>query len=101
MNIQNALLQHVENKELLSDDMILSMMETLKKDVEAFDIADYYRNPVMVVGDGMIGQMMEPIEFNPPAKRDLPNKDEQPGPPLSHNVTGSELLTLLAASTKT
>jgi len=30
---------------------------------EAFDAADYYRNPVMVVGDGMIGQMMEPIEF--------------------------------------
>lgn len=30
---------------------------------EAFDAADYYRNPVMVLGDGMIGQMMEPIEF--------------------------------------
>ena len=30
---------------------------------EAFDAADYYRNPVMVIGDGMIGQMMEPIEF--------------------------------------
>lgn len=43
--------------------------------MEAFDIADYYRNPVMVVGDGMIGQMMEPIEFNKPEKRDLPEKD--------------------------
>ena len=32
---------------------------------EAFDAADYYRNPVMMVGDGMIGQMMEPIEFKP------------------------------------
>lgn len=42
---------------------------------EAFDIADYYRNPVMVVGDGMIGQMMEPIEFKAPAKRALPEKD--------------------------
>lgn len=41
---------------------------------EAFDIADYYRNPVMVVGDGMIGQMMEPVEFNPPQKRELPEK---------------------------
>lgn len=41
---------------------------------EAFDIADYYRNPVMVVGDGMIGQMMEPVEFNPPQKRNLPEK---------------------------
>lgn len=30
---------------------------------EAFEAADYYRNPVMVIGDGMIGQMMEPIEF--------------------------------------
>ncbi|MBS7526024.1 3-methyl-2-oxobutanoate dehydrogenase subunit VorB [Fusibacter paucivorans] len=30
---------------------------------EAFDAADYYRNPVMLVGDGMIGQMMEPVEF--------------------------------------
>ena len=29
---------------------------------EAFDIADQYRNPVMVVMDGLIGQMMEPIE---------------------------------------
>jgi 2-oxoglutarate ferredoxin oxidoreductase subunit alpha len=42
---------------------------------EAFDIADFYRNPVLVVGDGMIGQMMEPIEFNTPKKRELPSKD--------------------------
>ncbi len=30
---------------------------------EAFDIADAYRVPVMVLGDGMLGQMMEPVEF--------------------------------------
>ena len=30
---------------------------------DAFDYADYYRNPVMVLGDGLIGQMMEPVEF--------------------------------------
>lgn len=41
---------------------------------EAFDIADYYRNPVMVIGDGMIGQMMEPIEFKDLNKRELPDK---------------------------
>lgn len=29
----------------------------------AFDVADKYRNPVMILGDGNIGQMMEPIEF--------------------------------------
>jgi 2-oxoglutarate ferredoxin oxidoreductase subunit alpha len=30
---------------------------------EAFDIADRYRVPVMLLGDGMMGQMMEPVEF--------------------------------------
>ncbi|HOI11859.1 MAG TPA: 3-methyl-2-oxobutanoate dehydrogenase subunit beta, partial [Myxococcota bacterium] len=26
---------------------------------DAFDLADFYRNPVMLLGDGLIGQMME------------------------------------------
>jgi 2-oxoglutarate ferredoxin oxidoreductase subunit alpha len=30
---------------------------------DAFDLADYYRNPVLILGDGLIGQMMEPVEF--------------------------------------
>jgi 2-oxoglutarate ferredoxin oxidoreductase subunit alpha len=30
---------------------------------DAFDLADYYRTPVFVLGDGLIGQMMEPVEF--------------------------------------
>ncbi|MBU0753785.1 MAG: 3-methyl-2-oxobutanoate dehydrogenase subunit beta, partial [Planctomycetes bacterium] len=30
---------------------------------------DHYRNPIMIVGDGMIGQMMEPVDF--PPMRDL------------------------------
>lgn len=42
---------------------------------EGFDIADQYRTPVMVVGDGMLGQMMEPVEFKEMVKRDLPEKD--------------------------
>ncbi|MGE5487507.1 MAG: 3-methyl-2-oxobutanoate dehydrogenase subunit VorB [bacterium] len=29
----------------------------------AFDLADAYRNPVFVLADGCIGQMMEPVEF--------------------------------------
>jgi 2-oxoglutarate ferredoxin oxidoreductase subunit alpha len=29
----------------------------------AFDLADKYRNPVIILGDGMIGQMMEPLEL--------------------------------------
>jgi len=42
--------------------------------MEAFDVADYYRNPVLVLGDGMIGQMMEPVEFGERAKRKLEEK---------------------------
>lgn len=42
--------------------------------MEGFDIADQYRNPVMLLGDGMIGQMMEPVEFKEPEKRSLPEK---------------------------
>jgi 2-oxoglutarate/2-oxoacid ferredoxin oxidoreductase subunit alpha len=30
----------------------------------AFDLAEEYRNPVIVLGDGMLGQMMEPVEFD-------------------------------------
>jgi len=29
---------------------------------EAFDLADKYRNPVTILADGMLGQMMEPEE---------------------------------------
>jgi 2-oxoisovalerate ferredoxin oxidoreductase alpha subunit len=29
----------------------------------AFDLADRYRNPVVLLADGFIGQMMEPVEF--------------------------------------
>jgi pyruvate/2-oxoacid:ferredoxin oxidoreductase alpha subunit len=32
----------------------------------AFDLADRYRNPVVVLADGFIGQMMEPVAFAPP-----------------------------------
>lgn len=42
---------------------------------EAFDIADVYRNPVMILCDGMIGQMMEPITWRDIPKRELPAKD--------------------------
>lgn len=28
-----------------------------------FDLADKYRNPVMILGDGTLGQMMEPLEI--------------------------------------
>ncbi|OPY79728.1 MAG: 2-oxoglutarate oxidoreductase subunit KorA [Syntrophorhabdus sp. PtaU1.Bin058] len=30
----------------------------------AFDLAEAYRNPVIILGDGMLGQMMEPVSFD-------------------------------------
>ncbi|MDR0930679.1 MAG: 3-methyl-2-oxobutanoate dehydrogenase subunit VorB [Clostridiales bacterium] len=30
----------------------------------AFDLADKYRNPALVLSDGILGQMMEPIDFD-------------------------------------
>jgi 2-oxoglutarate ferredoxin oxidoreductase subunit alpha len=47
-----------------------SVQETADIMMESFDVADQYRIPVMVLGDGMIGQMMEPVEFrDPPEER--------------------------------
>jgi 2-oxoglutarate ferredoxin oxidoreductase subunit alpha len=40
-----------------------SVQEAVDLMVLAFELAERYRNPVMVCADGMIGQMMEPVEF--------------------------------------
>ena len=40
----------------------------------AFDLADNYRTPVMILGDGMLGQMKEPVVF-PEKIKNLPKKD--------------------------
>jgi 2-oxoglutarate ferredoxin oxidoreductase subunit alpha len=40
-----------------------SVQEAVNLVILAFELAEKYRNPVMVIGDGMIGQMMEPVEF--------------------------------------
>ena len=41
----------------------------------AFDLAEIYRTPVFIVSDGMLGQMMEPVEFHDMPLRELPEKD--------------------------
>ncbi|WDV46773.1 3-methyl-2-oxobutanoate dehydrogenase subunit VorB [Clostridiaceae bacterium M8S5] len=51
-----------------------SIQETVDLIMGAFDVADQYRTPVMIVADGMIGQMMEPIEFKEPKSRELAPK---------------------------
>jgi len=37
----------------------------------AFDLSEKYRIPVLILGDGMLGQMMEPIEFKHEAPEEL------------------------------
>lgn len=37
--------------------------------MDAFDLADKYRTPVMILADGMMGQMMEPVTFKKPKPR--------------------------------
>ncbi len=40
-----------------------TIQETVDMIVLAFDLAEQYRTVVMVIADGMIGQMMEPVEL--------------------------------------
>ncbi len=52
-----------------------NLQEAVDLVTEAFDIADLYRNPVLILGDGLLGQMMEPVEFKTYTPRELPAKD--------------------------
>jgi 2-oxoglutarate/2-oxoacid ferredoxin oxidoreductase subunit alpha len=52
-----------------------SLQEIVDLTQDAFDIADRYRTPVIIMGDGMLGQMMEPVEFKESTPKALPDKD--------------------------
>lgn len=53
-----------------------SVQETVDLMQDAFDLADIYRTPVMILADGIIGQIMEPVEFHEKKEtRELPAKD--------------------------
>jgi 2-oxoglutarate ferredoxin oxidoreductase subunit alpha len=52
-----------------------TIQEAVSLTMDAFDLADKYRNPVMVLGDGYIGQMMEPVVFEKKPVATLPPKD--------------------------
>jgi len=41
----------------------------------AFDLADWYRMTVVVLADGILGQMMEPVVLQEKARRKLPSKE--------------------------
>jgi 2-oxoglutarate ferredoxin oxidoreductase subunit alpha len=42
----------------------------------AFDLTDKYKVPVIILGDGMLGQMMEPVEFKHKAPSTPPVRDD-------------------------
>ena len=42
---------------------------------EAFDLADKYRMPAMILADGMLGQMMEPVSLPEEGEVSLPDKE--------------------------
>ncbi|HHZ05633.1 MAG TPA: 3-methyl-2-oxobutanoate dehydrogenase subunit VorB [Clostridiales bacterium] len=41
---------------------------------KAFDLGDKYRMPAMILADGMLGQMMEPVELPDTMEQQLPEK---------------------------
>lgn len=53
-----------------------SVQEAVEMVMMAFPLAEKYRNPVMILGDGLIGQMMEPVEFPEDLKSEPTNKDD-------------------------
>jgi 2-oxoglutarate ferredoxin oxidoreductase subunit alpha len=44
-----------------------SVQEMVDLTMLAFELADKYRNPAMILADGLLGQMLEPVVINPPS----------------------------------
>ena len=55
---------------------IATAQEMADLTMDAFTLADQYRTPVMILADGMLGQMMEPVEFPDHLKSEPSNKDD-------------------------
>lgn len=51
-----------------------SVQEIIELMYDAFDLADKYRNPVMLLADGILGQMMEPVELGEEKEVQVPEK---------------------------
>jgi len=69
-----------------------SIQEIVDITKDAFELSEKYRVPVMILGDGMIGQMMEPIEFPEEGDVVVPERDYATcGTQMKreHNITNS------------
>ncbi len=51
-----------------------SIQEIADLTMEAFDLADIYRMPAVILADGALGQMMEPVDFEAREAREIPEK---------------------------
>lgn len=51
-----------------------SVQEMVDLCMDAFDLADMYRMPTFLLADGVLGQMMEPVEFKERKNTNLPEK---------------------------
>jgi 2-oxoglutarate ferredoxin oxidoreductase subunit alpha len=69
-----------------------SVQEAVEMVMKAFPLAEKYRNPVMVLGDGLIGQMMEPVEFPEDLKSEPTNKDQWASNGMSHRNSSTRNL---------
>lgn len=62
---------------------------------KAFDLADKYRVPAVILADGLLGQMMEPVSFNEDAEIKLSDASQKPwaanghGGKRTHNIINS------------
>jgi 2-oxoglutarate ferredoxin oxidoreductase subunit alpha len=52
-----------------------SVQELVDLTIKAFDLSDKYRNPAMLLADGLLGQMMEPVKFKEFDERSIPSKE--------------------------
>jgi len=52
-----------------------SVQELADMTMRAFDLADKYKIPVMILGDGVLGQMKEPVEFSKEAPAETPIRE--------------------------
>ncbi len=52
------------------------VQEAVEMVMMAFPLAEKYRNPVIILGDGLIGQMMEPVEFPDHLRTEPTNKND-------------------------
>lgn len=51
-----------------------SVQEMADMTIEGFELADRFRNPVLLLSDGVLGQMMEPVDLPEPKDYDVNGK---------------------------